>query len=121
MLFKSFPAGRARYARSGRFTPSYRFAWPSRWSGYRVAGGFSEYLNRLLRADEAGVERAGNGDVGGSLYDGAPVGEDGERVRAAAEAQQEVVGAQVGDLGVVCQSLAQSVEVHRAMMLMDLH
>ncbi len=52
-------------------------------------------------ADEAGVEGAGEGDVGGALDDGAAVGEEGEGVGSAAEAEEEVVGAEVLDVGVL--------------------
>ena len=53
------------------------------------------HLPRELRsgADETGVEGAGEGYVCGALDDGAAVCEDGEGVRAAAEAEKEVVGA----------------------------
>ena len=54
----------------------------------------------LLSPDEARVERARDGDVGGSLHDGAAVCEDGEGVGSAAETEQQVVGAQVCDVGV---------------------
>ena len=41
-----------------------------------------------LRADETGVERARESDVGGALDKGAAVGEEGEGVRAAFEAEE---------------------------------
>ncbi len=72
-------------------------------------------------ADEAGVEGAGDGDVGGALHDGAAVGEDGEGVRAAAETEEEVVGAEVLNVGVAGEAGAQGVEVDGAVVLVDLH
>ncbi len=44
-------------------------------------------------ADEAGVEGAGEGDVGGALDEGAAVGEEGEGVGRTLEAEEEVVEA----------------------------
>ena len=71
-------------------------------------------------ADEAGVEGAGEGDVGGALDDGAAVGEEGEGVGAAAEAEEEVVGAEVLDVGVGGEAGAQGGEVDGAVVLVDL-
>ena len=47
----------------------------------------------MLAADEAGVERAGEADVGGALDEGAAVGEDGEGVGGVGEAEEQAVGA----------------------------
>ncbi len=44
-------------------------------------------------ADEARVEGAGDGDVGGALNDGAAVGEEGEGVGRTLEAEEEIVEA----------------------------
>ncbi len=52
-------------------------------------------LCRDLGADEAGVEGAGEGDVGCALDDGAAVGEEGEGVGRALEAEEEIVEADV--------------------------
>ena len=71
-------------------------------------------------ADEAGVEGAGDGDVGGALDDGAAVGEEGEGVGAAAEAEEEVVGAEVLNVGVGAEAGAHGGEVDGAVMLVDL-
>ena len=71
-------------------------------------------------ADEAGVEGAGDGDVGGALDDGAAVGEEGEGVRAAAEAEEEVVGAQGLNVRVGAEAGLQGGEVDGAVVLVDL-
>src|ERR1700723_4306672 len=44
-------------------------------------------------ADEAGVEGAGEGDVGGALDEGAAVGEESEGVGWAFEAEEKIVEA----------------------------
>lgn len=46
-------------------------------------------------AYESGVEGAGDGDVGCSLNDGTTVGEEGKGESAAAEAEEEIVAAEV--------------------------
>ena len=79
--------------------------------GWRMGGG--ERLCGLLEfgeqdgagpglsgTDESGVQGAREGDVGGALDEGAAVGEDGEGVWAAAEAKQQIVGAEGLDVGV---------------------
>ena len=71
-------------------------------------------------ADEAGVEGAGEGDVGGALDEGAAVGEEGEGVGAAAEAEEEVVEAEVVDVGVGSEAGAHGGEVDGAVVLVDL-
>ncbi len=73
-----------------------------------------------LCADEARVEGAGDGDVGRALDEGAAVGEDGDGMRPAAEAEQEVVGAEVFDVGVLTEASRQSREVDGAVVLVDL-
>ncbi len=70
--------------------------------------------------DEAGVEGAGDGDVGGALDEGAAVGEEGEGVGAAAEAEQEIVGAEGLDVGVGLEAGFEGGEVDGAVMLVDL-
>ena len=46
-------------------------------------------------ADEAGVEGAGEGDIGGALDKTAAVGKEGEGVEATFEAEEEVVEAEL--------------------------
>ena len=50
-----------------------------------------------LCADVAGVEAAGDGGIGSAFEDGAAVGEDGHFVGGDAEAEEEVVVADLGD------------------------
>jgi hypothetical protein len=68
-------------------------------------------------ADEAGVEGAGEGDVGGALDEGAAVGEEGEGVGWAFEAEKQVVEA---DGAVGGKAVAHSGEVDGAVVLVDL-
>jgi uncharacterized protein (DUF4415 family) len=65
-------------------------------------------------ADEASIKGAGNSDVSGAVDDGAAVGEESEGVRAAAEAEKEVVGAEVFDVSVVPVSIRLSPDVVEA-------
>ncbi len=74
-----------------------------------------------LRTDEAGVEAAGVGGVGGALNDSASVGEDGDGVLAAAEAEEEIVAAEVMEVGVEGEAVAEGGEVDGAVVLMDLY
>jgi hypothetical protein len=53
-----------------------------------------------LGTDEASVEASCVSGVGGALDDGAAVGEDGEGVLAATEAEEEIVAAEVVEVGV---------------------
>jgi hypothetical protein len=69
-------------------------------------------------ADESGVEGAGEGDVGGALDDGAAVGEEGDGVGWALEAEEEAVEA---DVAVGSETVAHGGEVNGAVMLMDLN
>lgn len=56
-------------------------------------------LRRVVSgADEAGVERAGHGWVGGALDEGATVRKDSEGVRAATEAEEHRIGAEIFDI-----------------------
>ena len=73
-----------------------------------------------LGADEARVERAGDGDVGGSLDDGAAVGEEGDGVRAAAEAEDKVIGAKGLNIRVNAEAGLEGSEVDGAVVLVDL-
>ena len=70
--------------------------------------------------DEARIKGAGNGDVSGAVDDGAAVGEESEGVRAAAETEKEVVGAEVFDVGVGGEAGAHGGEVDGAVVLVDL-
>ena len=72
------------------------------------------------RAHEPGVERARDGDVRCALNDGAAVGEDGDGVRASAKAEQQIVGAQVGDLFIGGEARTHGGEVHGPVMFVDL-
>ena len=68
-------------------------------------------------AYEAGVEGAGEGDVGGALDETAAVGEEGEGVGRAFEAEEEVVEA---DFSVGEEAGAHGGEVYGAVVLVDL-
>src|ERR1700722_5959278 len=68
-------------------------------------------------ADEAGVEGAGEGDVGGALNDGSAVGEEGKGVGRALEAEEKVVEA---DVAVRAEAVGHGGEVHGTMVLVDL-
>ena len=68
-------------------------------------------------ADETGVERAGKGDVGGALDEAAAVGEEGEGVGWAVEAEEEVVET---DWTVGLEAVAHGGEVDGAVVLVDL-
>jgi hypothetical protein len=68
-------------------------------------------------ADEAGVEAAGDGWVGGSLDYGAAVGEDAEGVGAGGEAEEHGVAADLAKRG---EALAEGVEVEGAGAFVDL-
>jgi hypothetical protein len=70
--------------------------------------------------DEPGIKRARYDDIGGSLDDSTAIGEDGNGKRAAAEAEEEVVGTKLLDLGVGAEAGAESGEVDGAMVLVDL-
>ena len=72
---------------------------------------------RTSGADEAGVQGAGEGDVGGALNDGAAVGEEGKGVGGTLEAEEEVVET---DVAVRAEAVAHGGEVHGTMVLMDL-
>ena len=71
-------------------------------------------------ADEAGVEGAGEGDVGGALDETAAVGKESEGVEAALEAEEEVVEAEFLDIAVGGEAIAHGGEVDGAVMLVDL-
>src|SRR5690349_18440603 len=71
----------------------------------------------LSGADVAGVEAAGQADIGGSFDDGAAVGEDGQLIGPAEEAQAELVGAHLAQGK---QAKPQILQVERAGALMDL-
>ena len=68
-------------------------------------------------ADEAGVEGAGEGDVGCALDETAAVGEEGKGVGRAVETEQEVVEA---DGTVWLEAGAHGGEVDGAVVLVDL-
>ena len=68
-------------------------------------------------ADEAGVEGAGEGDVGGALDDGAAIGEEGEGVGRALEAKEKIVEANVSVRG---EAVAHGGEVYWTVVLVDL-
>ncbi len=76
-------------------------------------------------ADEAGVEGAGDGGVCGALDEGAAVREDCDGVGRAVEAEEEIVGAEIldlggGDDGVAAEPGLQLGEVDGAVVLVDL-
>ena len=68
-------------------------------------------------AYEAGVEGAGEGDVGGALDETAAVGEEGEGVGWPIESEEEVVEA---DFSVREEAVAHGGEVYGAVVLVDL-
>jgi hypothetical protein len=68
-------------------------------------------------ADEAGVEGAREGGVGGALDDGAAIGEEGDCVGWALEAEEKIVEA---DGAVGGKAVAHGSEVDRAVVLVDL-
>jgi hypothetical protein len=68
-------------------------------------------------ADEAGVEGAGEGDVGGALDETAAVGEEGEGVGWVLEAEEEIVET---DGAVGAEAVAHGAEIYWAVMLVDL-
>src|SRR5882762_434216 len=70
-----------------------------------------------LRAQEAGVEAAGDGGIRGSLDDGAPVGKEGDLVLVRPELQHEVG---VSHFAVWPQRSIESGKVHGPLLLMDL-
>ena len=74
-----------------------------------------------LRTDEAGVEAAGVGGVGGSLNDSASVGEDGDGVLTATETEEEIVAAEVVEIGVQGEAFSEGGEVDGARVLVDLY
>src|SRR6185312_17282511 len=71
-----------------------------------------------LRADEACIERARNRDICCALHDRAPVCKDRYGMRTAAEAQQQIVTAQIGDVRIGGETSAHGGKVDRAMVLM---
>lgn len=71
-------------------------------------------------ADEAGVEGAREGDIGGALDEGAAVGKESEGVWAAFEAEEKFIEAQVVDVGVRREAVVHGSEVYGAVMLVDL-
>ena len=79
------------------------------------------YLCASSGADESGVEGARDGDVGGSLYDGATVGEEGEGERTAAEAENKVVAAESLNVRVSAETGLERGEVDGPVVLVDLH
>ena len=68
-------------------------------------------------ADEAGIEGAGQSDVGGALDETAAVGEEGEGVWAAAELEQQPI---LSDVAVRAEPFGGGGEVDGAVMLVDL-
>ena len=91
-------------------------------SGKVACGSPMEVTVRAARsgADEAGVEAAGESDVRGAVDEGAAVGEEGDGVGAAAEAEQEGVRADVGEVGDGGELVLHGGEVDGAMVLVDL-
>ena len=73
-----------------------------------------------LGADEASVQGSRVGGVGGSLNDSASVGKDGNGVLAATEAEEKIIGAEVVEIGVMSEAVAEHGEVDGAMVLVDL-
>src|SRR5579864_7748428 len=73
-----------------------------------------------LRTDEARIERTSQGDVGCALNDGPAVGEQGNGVWTATETQQQVVAADILDVGMGGKAGAHGGEVDGTVMLMDL-
>jgi len=72
------------------------------------------------RADKAGVEGTGERDVGCASDDGAAIGEEGEGEGAAAKPEQEVIGAEVVDVGMAGEAGLHGGEIQRAVALVDL-
>jgi len=68
-------------------------------------------------ADEAGVEGTGQGDVGGSLNDGAAIAEEGEGVGRALKAEEKIIEA---DLPMGCEAVAHGGEVDGTVVLVNL-
>ncbi len=79
-----------------------------------------EATKRMLGTDETSVEGAGENGVGGALDQGSAVGEDGDRLFAAAKAKQQGVGAEVVDLGLASERGLERGKIERALMLVDL-
>ena len=71
-------------------------------------------------ADEAGVEGAGYGGICGALDEGAAIGEDGDGVGAAREAEEHGVCAQAGNAGLANEGGVEGGEVERAGVLVYL-
>jgi hypothetical protein len=69
------------------------------------------------RSDEARVEGACQRHIGGALNDGAAIGEEGQGVGAALEAEKKIVEP---DLSVGREAIAHGSEVDGTMMLMNL-
>ena len=92
-----------------------------RLCGMKVEVGLRFHQDKSLGpwsgADEAGVEGAGESDVGGALDEAAAVGKEGEGVGRAFEAEEEVVIAN-GTMG--DEAVAHSGEVDGAVVLVDL-
>jgi len=74
---------------------------------------------RTSGADVAGVEGASDGGILGAFQDGATVGEHGHFIGRDAEAEKEIVVADVGDGG--GEAGFQSGQVERASAFVDLH
>jgi hypothetical protein len=66
---------------------------------------------------EAGIQRTREGYIGGSLNEGAAIGEESNRVGWSFEPQEEIVETDVAVWG---ETVAHGVEVDWAMMLVDL-
>ena len=75
-------------------------------------------MDTLSGTDESGVEGTGKSDVGGALDEGAAVGEEGEGVGWALEAEEEVVEA---DGAVGSEAVAHGGEVDGTVVLVDLY
>jgi hypothetical protein len=71
-------------------------------------------------AYEAGVEGAGEGDVGGALNETTAVGEESEGVGWAFEAEEEIVEAEILNIGVGDEAVAHGGEVYGTVVLVDL-
>jgi hypothetical protein len=92
-----------------------KFEW--RGAGKVVSAKGCIYRTSALGADEAGVEGAGEGDIGGALDETAAVGEEGEGVGWALEAEEEVVET---DVAVGEETVTHGGEIYGAVMLVDL-
>jgi hypothetical protein len=88
--------------------------------GLRGNGEKEQILLWRSGAYEAGVEGAGEGDVGGALDETAAVGEEGEGVGWALEAEEEIVEAEFPNVGLGGEAVAHGGEVDGAVMLVDL-